>query len=446
MSDEATMILPQDMEAERHVLWGIMSRDDVFAEVSLILKVEDFASFAHQCIFSASAALIADGKPIEGGLLIAELNAKDRMKDVTLGYLTDIADNAWSSYSASHYAEIVADKAKLRSLIRAGEDLARMARGPGAISKDALAEAERVIFDLSRENDRNKTLPWQTCLDEANDVLDRRAGRAKDGETDEGLMTGWPTLDKLTGGLHKRELIVLAARPGGGKTLAALNIIDTVASERGNVFFASLEQGRVEVVHRVLSKRSGVNSHRFRTGKFDADDDLRLTNAISAVKPHKVWINDGSGQSLAGVMSESRRLKMRHGLDLVVVDYLGLMDSERSRYTANRNQEIGQLTRGLKRLAKDLDVTVLCLAQLNRGSENRTDRRPRLSDLRDSGEIEQDADAVFMLHKPEEKDHKRETDLLDFLIEKQRNGPCGEVKMIHYKRTFEIKEARGGLL
>lgn len=436
---------PSDQLAESMILSSMMRDNGLFGDVSQILQPEDFYSFAHRLIYLAITSLVAEGKPADPKTVFDVLEVRNQGDDIGgPGYLANIWDNAWTSQSTVVLAEGVRKKAILRSVIRAANEMQSDAFDAAADPQSVVSRAESLIFDLARR-DGAKTVTWSQALAESSTVIDRRSGKSQDGETEEGMKTGWPKLDKITGGLHRRELVILAARPSVGKTLAALNMIDRIASDGGRVFFASIEQGRVELVHRILSKRGGINSHKFRTGGFNDWDKQQLGKAIDSVRGHRVWINDGSGQSLAQIMSESRRIKMRDGLDMVAVDYLGLMDVESNR-RSTRNEEIGRLTRGLKRLAKDLDVTVLCLAQLNRGSENRPDKKPRLSDLRDSGEIEQDADTVFMLHKSEEKDAQRETDLLDWLIEKQRNGPCGEVAMVHHKKTFEICElATGGM-
>lgn len=411
-----------------------------FSDVSQVVREDDFSSFAHRLIFAAVSDLIVSGKPAHPKFVADLLDAKERMVDVGgPAYIIDIWESFATSKSAKLFAEIVRKKANLRAVIEAAEVIREAAFHPGAVDTEIVAEAEALIFDLSRDSRRTKTLDWQQCVTNALTVIDKRAGRVSGGQDEQSILTGFPRLDHDTCGFHRRELIILAARPSVGKTLVALNIVDNIAARGHKVFFASIEQGHVELVHRMLSRRSGIDSFKFRSGRFSPMEGDDLLNAKDAMNNHKLWINDDSTQTLGYVASESRRLKQRHGLDLVVVDYLQLMKAER-RHKGTRNDEVGQLTRGLKALARDLDVAVMCLAQLNRGSENRTDRTPKLSDLRDSGEIEQDADTVFLLHKPEEKDKNRPTDLLDFLIEKQRNGPCGRVPMIHKKATFEIKE------
>lgn len=435
-----SMLPPNSPDAERALLGCVLRDPPSLFEASRDVEASDFYSDAHQRIWRVFLYLSSESKAIDAVLVWEEIKKRKETGDIGgPGYLIELWNSAPSTTIATHYAKIVRGHSRLRSIIRTGQRLQQAAFAKGADADDIIAEASKAVFKLACEA-KTETVTWESAVTESLEVIDRRAGKLKDGGSENGLLTGWENLDRLTGGLHKRELIILAARPSVGKTLAALNVIDAVASEGGKVFFASLEQGRTELLHRILSKRSGLNSHKFRTGKFSEHEGDQLMAAVKAIRNHRVWINDGAGQPLSQVSAESRRLKTRHGLDMIVVDYLGLMDGDRDRRSSNRNEEIGRLTRGLKGLAKDLDVVVFCLAQLNRGPENRPDKRPRLWDLRDSGEIEQDADTVFMLHKPEEKDATREVDRLDWLIEKQRNGPCGEIAMQHHKRTFSITE------
>lgn len=432
---------PNDKTAEASLLGSVLRDNSTLLDASQEAGADDFYSYGNGQIWRAMLDLAADGKPIDPVTLHDELEKRKKSGDTGgAAFIVELWNTAPSTANAVYYAKIVREKARLRSVIQAGQAMQRRAFDAGVSADDIVSDAADAILALSLDA-KTKTVDWQAALNESLETIDRRAGKAKGGETESALLTGWRKLDMLTGGLHKRELVVISARPSVGKTLAALKITDSVAADGGLVYFASLEQGRVELVHRVLSKRSGLNSYKFRIGQFGDEDGERLLRAADDIKNHKVWINDAAGQTLSSVLAESRRIKIKHGLDMVVVDYLGLMDGDRDRRAATRNEEIGRLTRGLKRLAKDLDVVVVTLAQLNRGSENRPNKTPRLADLRDSGEIEQDADTVFMLHKPEEKDANRDVDELEWLVEKQRNGPCGKIMMQHFRRTFDIRES-----
>ncbi len=443
-TDLNELLPPNDANAEKCVLGAILRDNAAFLDAANEIGASDFYGDAHQRIWRAFAALSDAGKPIDPVLVWGVLvDRKDAAEIGGHGYLVELWNSAPTTTTAVYHAKIVREKSKLRAVIRAGVAMQQTALEPGADAAMIVARAGEIVFNLATDR-KSEMKTWQEALSESLEVIDRRSGKSLDGESESGLLTGWAKLDQLTGGLHKKELVILAARPSVGKTLAALNIIDAIASEGGRVLFASLEQNCTELLHRVLAKRSGLNSHKFRTGAFSEFDGEALMRASDAIRGHRVWINDSAGQPLSQVIADARRVQAKHGLDMIVVDYLGLMDGERDRRSATRTEEIGRLTRGLKRVAKEMSVVVVCLAQLNRGSENRPDKTPRLADLRDSGEIEQDADTVFMLHKPEDKDLMREVDQLDWLIEKQRNGPCGKIAMRHHKKTFSIYEAAEG--
>ncbi len=426
--------------AERSVLGALLRDNLLVADVMPILKAEDFNSFAHQAFYRGVVELVMRGVSADPVTMAHWLKENKHIADIGgYDYIRELWDAAPSAGNAIHYAGIVRDRSVVRQIIRAAQGVIDEAQNADSDPSDLLGFAENAIYGVSRGLGSIRTADWAKCLSDANETLDRRSRRSGEG-IDEGLKMGWPTIDLLTAGLHRQELVILAARPSVGKTLVALNIIDNVAAQGAKVFFASLEQPRTDLVFRILSRRSEVNSYKFRqgiTGTWDAD---RVTDAQSKIQDHKLWINDANEQSLSSIVSESRRLQMQNGLDLVVIDYLGLISTNNDRRSSTRAEEVGRLTSGLKRMARDLNIPVLCLAQLNRGSEMRRGKKPELSDLRDSGSIEQDADTVFMLHKPEKKDFERKVDILTWMVEKQRNGPCGEVELEHHKKTFDVRE------
>lgn len=435
------LVPPCDKKAEQSLLGSLMRQNDLVADVLPIVRTDDFYVFAHQKIFESIVAFAMIGHPIDPVLLLDDLTKKQFKEEIGgPAYLVSLWESAPAAANAVHYAEIIRDKAKLRRLINVCSTLHTKAWDQRADATEILLQAEEAIFSLSA-NEETKAVAWGDATQETLELLDRRSGQAKDGETDGGWSTGWTKLDHLTGGgLHKKELTILAARPSVGKTLAGLCLMQSITNQGGKVYFASIEQGRAELVQRDLSRTGNINSHRFRSGKFESEEEVsRFWEAVETVRSRQIWVNDSSLQSVNSIASEARRLALKHSIDAVFVDYLQLMDTG-DRYNSRRVEEIGKLTRGLKRLAKDLNVPVVCLAQLNRGSENRPDKRPRLADLRDSGEIEQDADTVFMLHKPQEPDPHREVDELEWIIAKQRNGPTGTIIMRHQKRTFDIRE------
>ena len=434
------LVPPHDRNAESALIGCLLRDNRQFDDAAKLVKASDFYQHAHQLFFRGIASLIESGKPADAVTIADWLKDHNAVEDAGgYGYISDLWNSAPTITGAKHYAEIVRSYAVRRQMIHAAAEITRDAWQPGCDPKSLLAHAESLIFSISQNQKTGEVIDFDTAVSHGLEALDRRQGRTHDGECDAEIRYGWPLLDRLTGGLHQRELIVLAARPSVGKTLVAMSIVENVASEGGKVFFASIEQGMVELVHRTLGKRAKVSSGKFRTASFTNEERDRLDEAAAEAKRWPIWINDHSSQTVADIASDSRRLKMRHGLDLVVVDYLQIVRSENAR--ANRNEQVGNISWRLKQLAKDLSVPVIALSQLNRAVENRPDSEPRLSDLRESGEIEQNADTVIMLHKPESPDSSREADVLKFLVRKQRNGPLGSVTAVHSKKYFEVQEA-----
>ena len=441
MNTELDQLLPPHDRKAEQALIGCMLRDNgQYDDAAKIVKASDFYQHAHQVFFRGISDLIAIGNRADPVTIADWLKDNKVVEDAGgYGYITELWDAAPVITGAKHYAEIVRDHSVCRQMIHAASEIQKEAWRPGCDPKSLLARAEALIFDVSQSQKTGQVIDFQTAVDGGLEALDRRQGRAADGECDADVKYGWPLLDRLTGGLHPRELIVLAARPSVGKTLIAMSIVEHVASGGGRVFFASIEQGYVELVHRTLGKRAKVPSGKFRTAAFTNEERDRLDEAAAEAKRWPIWINDHSSQTVADIASDARRIKMRNGLDLVVVDYLQIVRSENAR--SNRNEQVGNISWRLKQLAKDLSVPVIALSQLNRAVENRPDSEPRLSDLRESGEIEQNADTVIMLHKPESPDSSREADVLKFLVRKQRNGPLGSVTAVHSKKYFEVQEA-----
>lgn len=430
---------PSDTKSEAALIGAILRDNQLFDDVQKIVVPSDFYQFAHQKLFAGIAELVNAGKPADLVTASNWLKNHNFLDDAGgYGYLVEIWGEAPSAANAKEYASIIREKSILRRLIHAATEIQQRAFDPASDPAALVAHAEGLIFDINQSRKSGDVIPFREAVAAGLEALDRRSGRATDGECETSARYGWQQLDRLTGGLHPRELIVLAARPSVGKTLVAMSIVENVAVDGGRVLFSSIEQGAVELVHRVFAKRARVSSGKFRTASFNEMDREAISNAAHAMSGWTIWINDHSSQTVADIASDARRLKMRNGLDLLVVDYLQIVKSENHR--ANRNEQVGAISWRLKQLAKDLDVPVICLAQLNRGLENRTDPEPRLSDLRDSGEIEQNADTAIFLHKPDPPDDQRATDVLKFLIRKQRNGPLGDVTMLHDKKHFDVKE------
>jgi replicative DNA helicase len=438
--NDVVQLPPNDRDAERCLLGTIFRNNAAFDEVQRIIKPSDFYTYAHGVLYSHMASMISSGKPVDPVTLADRVKAANQIEDIGgYVYIIDIWEAAPSLGYAPNYAEIIRRKSMLRQLIHAGAEISQRAYDSSANPAEIAAKAEQLIFDINQSRRTGEVISFDQAVMAGLEALDQRTGRTEDGECDGVARYGLKTLDSLTGGLHPRELIIIAARPSVGKTLAAMAIIANIAAEGARVFFASIEQSRVELSHRELAKAAHVSSSKFRTANFSREDREAIDAAADRIRGWKLWINDNSNQSVADIASDARRLQMRHGLDLVVVDYLQIVQAESARLS--RNEAVGNVSWRLKQLAKELNLPVICLSQLNRGVEHRgPDAEPRLSDLRESGEIEQNADTVIMLHKPEDPDKERPVDVLKMIIRKQRNGPLGEVTAAHNKKYFEVKE------
>lgn len=436
---------PNDRNAEQSVIGSVLRGGlTVFGDVPI--RGDDFYVQAHQTIWAAFEALASDGEAIDPVTLANRLKTMKVVEDVTYAYIAQLWDAAPSTGNVSYYSEIVRKMSALRSLIRVAGTINDEAFVAGADPDQVMQHAEESLFRLTSTRYGSNIRSMAQLVPEALEVLERRSGRRRGEITEETIKTGWSNFDFVTGGLARKELCIFAARPSVGKTLAALNVMAHVAGNGGKVFFASLEQGNTENVHRILSRLSQVNGFKFRSGEVTPEDERRILESASHAERWNLFMDDHGGQTVTQIASSIRRLKRKGGLDLAVIDYLGLIPTPREEWTGrSRTDEIGVITRRLKFLAKEVDIPVLCLAQLNRNSENRADPKPKLADLRDSGNIEQDADMVVLLHKPDPPCPERETDLMEIIVAKQRNGPVGEVKMVHAKRFFEIKELTGGI-
>jgi replicative DNA helicase len=435
MSDER--LPPNDRDAERSVLGAVYRFNELLGDALQVVQADDFYSHAHRRIFAAIVSLVETGKPADPVSLCDYFTSRKELADIGgVGYLVELWD-ASPAPNVAYHAKLVRRCARIRSLIHAAGELQADAYEPGADADELIARAEETIFRLSAVRTESRLVNWRKMVADAQTRIDRRSNRA-DGEVDEGLKTVWTRFNKVTGGIYKGELTVIAARPSVGKTLSALCIINAVCGEGHRVFFASLEQSYMDIADRMLAQVSGVNSHKFRVGMAPEDAE-RVMEAAAKTDHWKLHTDDSPEQTVSQIASHARRLKAREGLDMVVVDYLGLIKSTRAR-GMNRAEEVGILTHQLRALAKSLQVSVVLLAQLNRGVDNRPNQKPRLSDLRESGDIEQDADTVLLLHKSQDPDGERTHDNLDVIIAKQRNGPCETIEMLHEKATFRVYE------
>ncbi len=434
---------PQNLEAEKGVIGSVLRENGVLSDVLQILRVENFYSDAHQKIFQTITDLYNDGKPVDLLILHEALKQRKYLEDIGgASYIGDLWESAPTAANAEYYARIVRDKALIRNLIHTSTELLRDAYDGVIPADELLGMAERKILDIAEKGTTGETHTLDKTLIEAFNRIDERAG--KENLEVSGIATGYVDLDSMTAGLQNHELIIVAARPSVGKTAFALNVIrHVIVHEKLPVFFVSLEMARVEIAERLLSCQSQVDSFKIRKGNLSSEDIGKLMRAGDQLKGSakdgyvKLFIDDTPSQSMLRIAANARRLKLRHGLRMVVIDYLQLIEPENRRDP--RQEQVAQVSRRLKFLAKELQMPVMALAQVNRASEDRQDHKPRLSDLRESGSIEQDADTVMMLHRPGRADKSVEDNTLEVIVEKQRNGPTGQISLTFLKQFMRFE-------
>lgn len=432
---------PQSKEAEMGVLGSILRDNNVLNEVQQIVRTDNFYFDAHQKIFQAVVETYNDGKPVDAVILFEVLKQRKQLEDVGgPQYIAELWEAAPTAANAEYYARIVREKAIVRNLIHANTELLRDAYDGTMPADELLGMAERRILEIAEKGTVGEV---KTLNDAMKEALDRIDARSTGNLSEVGVPTGYIDLDNLTAGLHENELVILAARPGIGKTAFALNMVrHAVVDERMPVFFVSLEMARVELAERLLACQSRVDSFKLRKGNLNSQDIQRLMEAGDQLRgpprdPVKLFIDDTPAQTMLRIAANARRLKMKHGLRLVVIDYLQLIEPENRRDP--RQEQVAQISRRLKFLAKELHIPVIALAQVNRASEDRQDHKPRLSDLRESGSLEQDADTVMILHRPGKFDGNADDNVLEVIIAKQRNGPTGEVTLTYLKEYMRYE-------
>jgi replicative DNA helicase len=428
---------PQSPEAERAVLGSILLDPQMCDDVILIVRPEDFCSAANEKLFRNLLALHDEGKRIDITLLVERLKQEGDFEAVGgAAYLAEVAQSVPYAANAAFYAEIVRNKATLRELIHASTEIIRDAWDPTIDPRELMNQAEEKVFSVHDRRSSDQVIDIHNLLVEAFERIDARLERREGA----GTPTGFRDLDALTGGLHNSELVVLAARPSMGKTALAANIAENVAIEANvPVLLVSLEMARLELAQRLLCSQGKIDGHKFRSGFLSGEDRKKLVEASARLSRAPLFIDDSPSRTVPEIAACARRLKRREKIGLVVIDYLQLIQPDDTR--DNRQEQVAKMARRLKALARELQLPVLCLAQLNRQVETGKveDFRPRLSHLRESGAIEQDADVVMFIHR-EEYYHKREkaeelgiVGAATLMIAKQRNGQTGDIKL----RWFE---------
>jgi replicative DNA helicase len=428
---------PHSLDAERSVLGSLLRDNRVIGDVVQILRDENFYRDAHQKIYKGIVGLYDRGQPADLVTLGEHLHQQKQVEEIGgYGYLAELWEAAPTAANVEYYARIVRDKAIVRNLIHAGTDILRDSYNQSCPADELLESAERKILDIAEMGITGQTYSIDKVLRQAYDRIDQRHQRGH--VSISGLPTGYIDLDEKTAGLQDSELIILAARPSVGKTALAVNLARAISVDEGYpVFFVSLEQSRIELAERLLCSQARVDGDKLRKGRLSSEEIRKLHEAGGVLSTAKVFIDDSPGQNMLRIAANARRLKLREQIRLVIIDYLQLVEPENRR--DSRQEQVAGISRRLKFLSKELNLPVLALAQLNRAPEDRTDHRPRLADLRESGAIEQDADVVMLLNRPEGRDGAVEEGVLEVIIAKQRNGPTGEIRLAFLKQFMRFE-------
>ncbi len=429
---------PHSTEAEQSVLGGLLIDNMAWDRAGDIVTDSDFYRYEHREIFNAIATLIGASKPADVITVFEQLQSNGKAEAVGgLAYLNALAQSVPSAANLRRYAEIVRERAILRKLISASDEIATNAFNPqGRAVSQILDEAEGKIFKIGEEGSRSKQ-GFLSISQLAVELIDRVTELAENGAEDvTGVRTGFYDMDRMTAGLQKGDLLILAARPSMGKTAFALNIAEYVAVNEGlPVLVFSMEMGASQLALRMVGSLGRIDQSGLRTGRLKDDEWGRLTEAVDKLGKAPLYIDETPALNPAELRARARRMARQHGtVGLIVIDYLQLMSGTSKSDGENRATEISEISRGLKALAKELQCPVIALSQLNRSVETRTDKRPMMSDLRESGAIEQDADVIMFIYRDEYYNKEsKELGIAEIIIGKQRNGPVGTVKLAFVK-------------
>ena len=424
---------PQNLEAEQSVLGAMMLSKDAMADVIETVRADDFYKPAHETIFDVTVKLYNSGNPVDALTVSAELQRDGSISRIGgAEYLHTLIAMVPSAASAGYYARLVREQSILRKLVEAGTRIASMGyEADGSQVDDIVDSAQSEIFAVTERRNSEDYLPIGDVMERTIDEIE--ASSARDGSM-LGIPTGFRELDELTGGFQKGQMVVIAARPAIGKSTLGLDICRAAAIGAGkaSVIF-SLEMSREEITKRLLSAESNVKLSKLTKGPMGPNDWERLAQTAATISKAPLFIDDSPNMSLMEIRAKCRRLKQQHDLQLVVIDYLQLMSSGRK--VESRQQEVSEFSRALKLLAKEIEVPVIAISQLNRGAEQRGDKKPMLSDMRESGSIEQDADIVILLHREDAYDRDNRPGEADFIIAKHRSGPT-DVIAVAFRKDF----------
>jgi replicative DNA helicase len=435
--------LPHSLDAERGVLGAILlDNQNLSAAHEEKIRAEDFFHENHRRIFQRMEELSEEKTAIDLLTLANELKRRGELEAAGgVGYLASLVDGVPRISNVPHYARIVKEKSILRHLVHTAHSIEQRALEAELDAEELLGEAQSDIFRLAQDRIRQGFVTISELVQGSYKRLERLMS---EGRTITGLSTGYSSLDEMTSGLQPSELIILAARPSMGKTALALNIAENVAMEGRHVAVFSLEMSKESLLMRLLSSHARIDAHKFRTGHITREDHERMGVSLNELARSPIWIDDSATGTVVEMGAKARRLQSDKGLDLVIVDYLQLI-SARGRFN-NRNEEVTSISRGLKALAKELQVPVLVMSQLTRAPE-RDERRPQLADLRESGAIEQDADVVLFINRPgfykaDAPDEERNK--AELIMAKQRNGPTGILRFVFLNTFTRFEQQAGG--
>jgi replicative DNA helicase len=429
---------PNNIDAEQSVLGSLLIDRDAIIRVDSFLRPEDFYLPSNVLIFRAIKELYQDRQPSDLVTLSDRLDHAGQLEQAGgTAYLASLLTAVPTSVHVEYYARIVERDAALRRLISAGTDIVEIGFEDSITTEIALDRAEKLILQISQQRTTRDFVPLDEVLE---GIFNRITPNGDNRNAIVGVGTGYTDLDAMTGGFQRSDLIILAARPSMGKTAFALGITHGAALLHGkSVGIFSMEMSAEQLAYRLLSTETGIDSHRLRLGQVDDHEWERLSRALGRLSEARIFIDDTAGAGIMEVRSKARRLMSEQGLDMIVVDYLQLMSS--GRRNDNRVQEIAEISRGLKGLARELNVPVVALSQLSRAVETRSDHRPMLSDLRESGSIEQDADLVMFIYREEKYDE--ETDkrgIAEIILAKHRNGPVGSINLRFFEQTARFAD------
>ena len=431
-------IPPQNVEAEKSLLGAILISEESLPDVTEIVSPKDFYDERHRHIYSAMWSLYERHRPVDLLTVKAELKSKKATEKAGgSAYLSELASYVPTAAHAKAYAELVSKAAVRRRLIAAAANITEQAYDEESETQELLSDAERSLFEVSEQNTHNDLIPISDLLSE---TFDRLEDLHENKGSIAGYKTGYADLDRMTAGLHRSDLVIIAARPAMGKTAFALNLARNVATiNKKAVLIFSLEMGKEQLINRMLSDASGVESFKLETGNFNGDDFAQISEAMAELSEDPIYIDDTPGMTVMEMRTKARRAAHEHELGLIIVDYLQLMSGSSKRSMDNRVQEVSEISRGLKLIARELNVPLIALSQLSRSVESRSPQIPMLSDLRESGSIEQDADIVTFFYREDyyNPDTERQN-ITDLIIAKHRRGATGQIELYFDKQRVRF--------